>query len=444
MMDSRYKKLPVWFALVVCLLASTGVNGSQRLRIGDVVPNVHLPRLINHPNKEATLNEFRSKLLIIDFWDVYCASCIRNMPKMEALKRTYGDRIQILLVTRSSEEQVRNLRNRNTIVRDCTLPMVIADSTLSPLFAYQTVPTYAWIDQQGVLKHFTGTSHFLTETYIDQFLAGQPLKMPLKEEYGDFRPAESLLTEGGGRNLDRLDYYSLISRWVNFGGQSRLPLRDPETGQIIGKHLINLSRVDLFLSAYADSLKTNGFRLLDNRVIVELPDSIDYQSYDLHYLDDNWKQRNVFCYESRMPPDRSHLLNEVMKRDLTLYFGVKARIENREMDCLVLKDLNPLNPTEKLKTAGGKPEAKLPAKDNALKLVNSNFSSLLLGIGMMFASNEQQPILLNESTINRSTRIDIHIASDLGNLNAVRSQLQAYGLDLEPQRKNIPMLVLSQ
>ena len=432
----------MWFALVICLLACTGVKGSQRLRIGDVVPNVHLPRLINHPKNEATLDEFRSKLLIIDFWDVYCASCIKNMPKMEALKRTYGDRIQILLVTRSNEEQVRSLRNRNAIVRDCTLPMVIADSTLSPLFAYQTVPTYAWIDQQGVLKHFTGTSHFLTETYIDQFLAGQPLKMPLKDEYGDFRPSESLLTEGGGRNLDRLSYYSLISRWVNFGGQSRLPLRDPQTGQIVGKHLINLSRIDLFLAAYADQLRTNGFRLLDNRAIVELPDSIDYQSYDLHYLDDDWKRRNIFCYESRMPSDRLHLINEVMKRDLSVYFGVNARIENREMNCLVLKDLNPLNPAEKLKTAGGKPEAKLPAKDNSLKLVNSNFSSLLLGLGMMFASADKQPILLNESTIDRSTRIDIQLVSQFKNLDKFRNQLKAYGLDLEPQRKSIPMLVI--
>ncbi|SEN13482.1 Thiol-disulfide isomerase or thioredoxin [bacterium A37T11] len=427
-----------------CLGMSAYAQENRHLRLGDTVPNIKLAHMINFPTATSTLSNFTNKLLILDFWDVGCLPCIAGFPKMEKLQQLFPKYIRILLVTKSSAEDVRKLFLHSAIARNCTLPMAIADSNLSSLFAYQTVPAYAWIDKNGVLNHFTGTPFYLKEEFIKQFIDGKKLNMPLKDEYGNFNCFESLLTEGGGRNLSNVSYYSMITHGINFDGQFGLPLVDFKTGRRLGIHMLNQSRVNLFLSAYTDSLPSNGFTRLENRVILNLADSINYQQYDQHYLDDHWKQDNIFCYEARLPPERMHLLYKVMQRDLCLYFDVKVRIEKRIKPCLVLKALNPINPTFKIRSKGGKQHLTLPYQTDSLIMGNTNFGQLIFAVELLFNStNGSRQILLNETAIDPSTPVDIRIVKNVKDLTNFRKQLQVFGLDLVPEQKSINVLILS-
>ncbi|SEM85610.1 Thiol-disulfide isomerase or thioredoxin [bacterium A37T11] len=427
----------------ICMVIYCKAQSQRHLQIGDTVPNVRLTHLINYPNKEANLFDFKAKLLILDFWDVFCAPCIANMPKMEALQQELGPDIRVLLVTRSSVELVNSLLSKNEKARNCKLPMLIGDTLLSSLFSYQTVPAYAWIDKQGILRHFTGTKQFLNASAIRQFIRGDTLTMPVKNEYGNFNSLESLLTEGGGRNLSKVDYYSLISHWVNFDGQFSAPLFDTKTGKHIGLHIINQSRVNLFLYAYEDCFPVDGFRHQENRVLIELPDSINYQQFEQHFLDDNWKNKNLFCYESRLPPERIHLIREVMKRDLANYFAVNVKSEKRRKQCLVLKSLNQTEPGYKIRSAGGKPYKSSPHTRDSLVLVNSAFSDLIRGIDRLFSQQDGAgKILVNETNIGLSSPVDIRLTGNIQDFIVMRQQLRHYGLDLVTEEKLIPVIIL--
>src|SRR3546814_813056 len=164
--------------LPVILLAQTETHGV--LRVGDTVPDVTVD-ITNYGQPQLRLAELRGKLVILDFWGVYCKVCIENMPKMEELQRKFGDRIQILLVTDDSAEAVARLAERSEIVRESTLSSIVGDTVLTRLFEYRTVPAHAWIDENGVVQYFTNGRN-TTEKTIQSYLDGMPLTLADKGE----------------------------------------------------------------------------------------------------------------------------------------------------------------------------------------------------------------------------------------------------------------------
>src|SRR5690606_35312975 len=95
------------FSLVIVLPFFTVGQITQygSLKPGDRMPEFLLSNLANFPTESAHISDFRGKLLIFDFWTVYCPSCIRAMPHMEALQERFGNRIQIILVTDSKPHE---------------------------------------------------------------------------------------------------------------------------------------------------------------------------------------------------------------------------------------------------------------------------------------------------------------------------------------------------
>src|SRR5690606_27410332 len=119
--------------LLLAGLSGKGQHTAKPLQIGDKVPNIELNHIYNGETGVDSLYHFLRKGLILVFWDVSCAPCIANMPREEALQKSFGDEIQILLVTKNSNEAVNRLFNRSEIARDCRLPMIIGDTILTKL-----------------------------------------------------------------------------------------------------------------------------------------------------------------------------------------------------------------------------------------------------------------------------------------------------------------------
>src|SRR5690606_33173060 len=60
------------------------------LQIGDTIPEWlwHLPlQVVNHPEGRdtITLDDYRGKLIILDFWATWCSACISAMPEANKL-----------------------------------------------------------------------------------------------------------------------------------------------------------------------------------------------------------------------------------------------------------------------------------------------------------------------------------------------------------------------
>ncbi|WP_164112598.1 MULTISPECIES: TlpA family protein disulfide reductase [Sphingobacterium] len=103
------------------------------------------------------LDEYKGKLILLDFWNRSCASCIRQMPKLHALNQKYADQIEIIPVTKDSYEQVKKVYARQRGgPYDIKLSTVYSDTALAQKFAVKGYPTAVWLNANG---------QFLASTY---------------------------------------------------------------------------------------------------------------------------------------------------------------------------------------------------------------------------------------------------------------------------------------
>ena len=69
--------------------------------------------------KELTLNDFKGRLTLVNFWATWCAPCRKEMPSLKVLSNQLGgDTFQVLTIAtmRSSEEAVNKFFNDNNII----------------------------------------------------------------------------------------------------------------------------------------------------------------------------------------------------------------------------------------------------------------------------------------------------------------------------------------
>src|SRR5690606_30809751 len=91
--------------------AATALADIKPLQIGDTIPDYlwQLPlQVINHPEGKdtITLNDYRGKLILLDFWGRGCHSCIAAFPKLDTLQEQFNTDLQVILVTNESRETI--------------------------------------------------------------------------------------------------------------------------------------------------------------------------------------------------------------------------------------------------------------------------------------------------------------------------------------------------
>ncbi|MCS4227956.1 TlpA family protein disulfide reductase [Sphingobacterium sp. BIGb0165] len=123
----------------------------------------------NGTYKKQTLERYRGKPLILDFWATWCTSCMPNFPKLDRFKERYGDDINFLLVNSYDLDTAKVVDifvgEKYAKYRTKT-PSILFDSYLKQLFPHQSVPIFIWLDDFGRLGA-TSISDFLNENQIE-------------------------------------------------------------------------------------------------------------------------------------------------------------------------------------------------------------------------------------------------------------------------------------
>lgn len=304
---------------------------SVSLQIGDKLPPYIIKGLLNFPKKEINLSKLHQQLIILDFWNIWCGSCIEALPKMDTLQRQFGDEILILPITSQPKYQVEKFWEHNHITRGLTFPISTGDTTLSRAFSKYALPCVVWIDQSRTILAITN-HQYVNEINIRRLLAGKLFnflpptkKVPFKFSGGSDIPPELA-------PLDSTIQYSVISRRMKQydGGVWHV-----DTGGCVKLCIINQPILSLYYYIYYQWKK----EIWADKTIIEVakPERLLYKK---SWGDaDRWGMENTYCFQAQFPG--GYQTDELYKKiisDLNNYFNISVHVENRDGPMLVVSD----------------------------------------------------------------------------------------------------------
>lgn len=154
------------------------------LKVGDILPEIfwqqeHIIYTNGQTNKQ-TLEQYKGKLLILDFWATWCSTCIYKFRILEQWKESYKGQLGVLLVnssnTKDREQRVAELlEGKRAPHQQFKLASVVNDTYLDTLFPHRSLPHYIWIDATGTISAVTNAD-FVTEAQLQNFLKTNPSK----------------------------------------------------------------------------------------------------------------------------------------------------------------------------------------------------------------------------------------------------------------------------
>ena len=102
-------------------------------------------QLVDATRKRVTMEEYKGKMIFVNFWATWCPPCIAEMPSMQKLYADYQDKIVFLFVTTDSFEKA----NAFLVKENLTLP--IYQSITNPPLEMQssTIPATYIVDKNG-------------------------------------------------------------------------------------------------------------------------------------------------------------------------------------------------------------------------------------------------------------------------------------------------------
>ncbi|MBK1439689.1 TlpA family protein disulfide reductase [Parapedobacter sp. ISTM3] len=394
---------------------ATAVADIKPLQIGDTIPESlwHLPlQVVNHPEGKdtTTLNDYRGKLIILDFWATWCSACLKAFPKLDSLRQSIPE----LEVIRVTEEHIKPSA--------ISWPSVVKDSLLATYFPHRLIPHYVWINPGGSVYAFTSTDQ-LTAANIYAALADVEVDMAQKRDLDVSKP----LFLADDFQMQGLQYYAVLHRGRYYGIGSESLYRRTD-GVLTGRALTNRSLYSLFTSAARPLLEQAGQTYTSNRVVLDVRDSagLVIDSDKPGHVDD------TYSYDINVLPERAGALYRLMLDDLNRHTDFHGSIEDRTMDCLVLRRTGIV---DRLATKGARPEGQLKV-GAPIRLTNRPLKALVVFLN---AFDQLHHVVLDET--GYAAPVDIELPA-LVSVETLNEHLGRYGLVLEKARRTIPMFII--
>lgn len=413
--------------LCPCLLNAQTFAGKP-LTIGDQVPDIEFPVIINHKTSSARLSDFKGKLVILDFWATWCTSCLQGFPKLDSLQKFFENDLKIFLV--NSKETRDNLQKVSLFYKNwelrtgknLDLPSVVEDTIAKKLFQPRLIPHYVWIGQDGKLIAFTSVEE-VTAKNIRAVLNGEVSNLKMKKDQDVSQP----LFTSNALPAEDLLYYSIFLK----GQFDGLPggERFRYTNNVAhGLAMTNSSLLNMYKRVVFSGKK----EFHTKQIILDMQDSSGILPPKNSELIKEWNKVNLYSFDFIMPvAEAPHLYEKAMDM-LNEQSGYVGYFENRKIECLVLKRKGWFNKV--------KPERSNDPKET-LSTSNKRITmpSLMRQLNGIESIDE---LIINEAGFNG--KINFKFPDDMNNLESMQQQLSSYGLKLKVVKRVIEIFVLKK
>lgn len=414
------------------------VPGIAELKIGDQVPDILIDNIINNDKRNIRTSDYKDRLLVLDFWERSCGTCIASMPKLDSLQRAFGNQIKLLSVTWESEDNIVDFFNKNRFLKEYNPPVhrasAVDDRLLRSYFRYQTNPHVIWI-YKGRVMAITGYE-YITSTNIQEVLNGKTVNWPLKND--SFDPMYPLMRlDGLSTEVRDSPYYGYSvltgtsnSMQIGKGGLffKQDTVRNSSRLAFFNQDLSSIYQVLLYAtkpSVTEEELRKDPTKTPyiphPARRILEVKDVSRFRNVN----QENqvvWDSKNHFCYEMEKygHVDKQALAKQALI-DLNNRFGLNGRYEKRMVRCLVfVKTDKPLTDT-------------LPKGKGGMSI----YALVMMGLDY----KQKYPPAVNETGLGFD--VELNMMPYDGTIAGLRKEMQRHGLDLIEAEREIEVLVIS-
>lgn len=433
----KYKKAVYFLILSFLLPLASLADKPEKLKIGNMLPDIKINGVANYPEDILDFKHLKGKLVILDFWNVWCSSCIQAFPKMEKLQNEYKDELQIILVTRDSKEKVDALLARSEKART-SLPMVLGDTLLTQYFPV-IYPHHVWITPDGKVRAITNSMN-LTEYNIQSVLNGEPTSLATVELIENFDNSIPLFSAIPNHFAESVEIYSHLTRYISgifpyTAGTSFIPgTETPFRIAFYNRSVLNLLKISF--SHFNEN--TFGFPKDLRRIRIETTDSLRFipPADEAGYQD--WLNEHSYSYEIQVPFDKAEKMPEFMQMDLQRFFNLDVSVEKQEFPCFILTKGNTSTNVD-IHSQGGTKSFKTNVKRNELIFTNTPLSEICAWISLNY--HRQNILVANHRDLRFSVDLVLPL-SVLEDFNNLRRCLEFQGLNLIEGKSEFEVLVI--
>ncbi|HYK87401.1 MAG TPA: TlpA disulfide reductase family protein [Acidobacteriota bacterium] len=127
-----------------------GPSGEESPEVGRLAPNFKLSDL---SGRVVSLDQYRGKIVMLDFWATWCGPCRITMPVLENLQKEYPKDLTLLAINVSEpRELVRRYVDNQKIASTVLLD---EDGAVGEAYRSESIPMQVLIDQRGVVRRVT-------------------------------------------------------------------------------------------------------------------------------------------------------------------------------------------------------------------------------------------------------------------------------------------------
>ena len=132
---------------VIAIQCFRPVSQTGPVEVGQKAPQFNLKDI---SGREVSLDKYKGKIVILDFWQTSCAPCRVTMPMLDEIQEEYSGKLSVLAINlQEPKELVRNYileQNLNSRV------LLDRDYSVGDRYGAAAIPMQFLVDQNGIVR----------------------------------------------------------------------------------------------------------------------------------------------------------------------------------------------------------------------------------------------------------------------------------------------------
>ncbi len=116
--------------------------------IGQPAPSFQLNDL---DGRLVSLDDFKGKVVMLDFWATWCGPCRMTMPELEKLQQAHPDDFVLLAINLGDDEEEIKAYMQSRRIQPHVL--LDRDNSVGQSYGTSSIPVQFIIDKEGILRH---------------------------------------------------------------------------------------------------------------------------------------------------------------------------------------------------------------------------------------------------------------------------------------------------